>query len=286
MDSFSEIRDGQDNRRDWVGVFDSGVGGLSVVRELLRELPAENIYFFGDNLHNPYGMRSLDTIRDLSETITRKLLQLPAKAVVLACNTASAAALAYLRECFPGTPFIGMEPAVKPAALESRTGTIGVLATPATFQGEPFKKLRAAFGDDAEILSQPCPGLADAIEQYGPDDARVTALLRRFIEPLLPRRIDQLVLACTHYALVLPTIVRIAGPEVQVVDPSPAVARQVRRVLEKNGLATGDGTGTLAVRVSGETEAFSRVASVFLGQPVAAARNEFFPDAAASAKIV
>lgn len=270
--------------QDRIGVFDSGVGGLAVLKELLRELPGERFFYFGDNAHNPYGMRTLENIRDLSVAIAGSLLRLPSKVIVVACNTASAAALAHLRQRFPGRLFVGMEPAVKPAALGSRTGRIGVLATPATFKGEPFRKLRDLFGDNAEIYSQPCPGLADAIEQRGPDHPRVNELLARFIGPLLPRKIDHLVLACTHYSLVAPAISRIAGEGVRIVDPGPAVARQVRRVLEQSSLLSTGGEGELTIRVSGDSGAFSRTASMFLETPVYVERAEFFRTPAASAK--
>lgn len=258
----------------WVAAFDSGAGGLAIARELLKELPEEKLFYFGDTGHMPYGARTLENIRDLSETIALNLLALPAKVIVVACNTASAASLAHLRERFPGRLFVGMEPAVKPAVNGSKNGRIGVLATPATFEGEPFKRLRDQYAADAEIYSRPCPGLAETIERHGP--GKETAdLLRTFINPLLEKKIDRLVLACTHYSLVADEIADIAGPAVQVVDPSPAIARRVRQVLGEAGLER-KGKGALTVRVSGDPEAFSIAAARALGQPVAVERADFF----------
>lgn len=264
--------------QDWIGVFDSGLGGLAIVREIAQLIPRERIFYFGDTLHMPYGTRELVEVRALSLTIAGQLLRLPAKIVVVACNTASAAALAALRQTFPGKIFVGMEPAVKPAALNSKTGKIGVLATPATFEGEPFKRLKDMFGRGAEIIAMPCPGLADAIETHGPASQEVTLLLEKFIQPLLPMGIDHLVLGCTHYSLAEPAIRKCAGPEMTIVDPSPAVARRVRQVLSEAGILAGVGEGALQLRVSGDPEAFSRAASRLLGKMVETKHIDFFSE--------
>lgn len=260
---------------DWIGVFDSGLGGLAVVREIAFTLPDERIFYFGDTRHMPYGTRRLDEIREFSLAIAQRLIHLPAKVIVVACNTASAAALASLREAFPEKMFVGMEPAVKPAALNSKTGVIGVLATPATFGGKPFKRLQELFGCGTEIISRPCPGLADAIETYGPSAPEVAALLDTFITPLLPRGIDHLVLGCTHYSLAEAAIRKCAGPGISIVDPSPAVSRRVRQVLSESGLLAKGGAGTLRACVSGDAEMFSRQASILLQQPIQAGHADF-----------
>ncbi len=254
-----------------VGVFDSGLGGLSIVREILRELPREKVVFFADNLHMPYGPRPLGEVRELSMRIASGLLRIPAKAVVAACNTASAAALKELRLAYPGRLFVGMEPAVKPAAEESRSGRVGVLATGATFQGELFASVVERFAAGVEVVRQPCPGLAECVESHPPGHPALAAMIRRFLRPLLDRGVDQIVLGCTHYPLVKDMIADAAGPGVRVVDPSPAVARRVRQVLAGAGLLAGGGGG-LTLGVSGETEEFSRNASLYLGKEVRAER--------------
>ncbi len=259
-----------------IGVFDSGMGGLSIVRELVRELPRERIVYRADNLRMPYGPRPLEEVRRFAIEIADDLLRLPAKAVVIACNTASAAALKEMRLLRPGRIFVGMEPAVKPAARESGTGKIGVLATEATFQGKLFESVVERFAAGVEVIRQPCPGLAEFIESHAPGDAALEPLLAGFIEPLRAAGVDQIVLACTHYPLVKEAICRIAGPGIHIVDPSPAIARRTRQALDEDGLLSnrGEGEGGLDIFVGGGKEAFSRAASIHLGRE---ARAEEWP---------
>lgn len=214
-----------------IGVFDSGVGGLSVWREVVRELPDLPTLYVADQAHIPYGPRPLEEVRQFAEGITCFLLAQGATAIVLACNTASAAALHHLRALFPQVPFVGMEPAVKPAVQRTRNGRVGVIATPATFQGELFASLLARFGRDAHVIPQVCPGLVEAVEAGALDAPETEALLRSCLEPLLAAGIDELVLGCTHYPFLRPLMERIVGPGVEIIDPAPAVARQVRRVV-------------------------------------------------------
>lgn len=261
---------------DWIGVFDSGVGGLAVASEIIKLMPGERLFYFADTLRLPYGEKSLDEVRAFAMAAARGLLELPAKAVVVACNTASAAALAEMRRCFPEGIFVGMEPAIKPAVLKSQTRKIGVLATPATFTGIPFKRLEQVFGADAEIIPQPCPGLAEAVERHGPSSMEVRTLAAGFIGPLVACGIDCLVLGCTHYSLAGTVIGAIAGPGVEVVDPSPAVARRVRQVLSASGLLNSGGVGELSFRASGDVCLFSESASLILGRSVKAERADFF----------
>jgi len=218
-----------------IGVFDSGVGGLSVWREIVRELPDVPTLYVADQAHVPYGPRPLEEVRRFAEGITRFLLAQGATVVVLACNTASAAALHHLRAVFPQVPFVGMEPAVKPAVQRTRNGRVGVIATPATFQGELFASLLERFARDVHVIPQVCPGLVEAVEDSALDTRETEALLRSCLEPLLAAGIDELVLGCTHYPFLRPLMERIVGPGVEIVDPAPAVARQVRRVLENRG---------------------------------------------------
>jgi glutamate racemase len=221
-----------------IGVFDSGVGGLSVWREIARQLPHEDTLYVADQAHVPYGRRSLAEVRAFSEAIVRFLFDAGAQVVVVACNTASAAALHHLRATFPQAPFVGMEPAVKPAAQNTRTGAVGVLATPATFQGELFASLLERFAADVEVVTQICPGLVEAVEAGALDTPQTESLLRRCLQPLLDANVDQLVLGCTHYPFVRPLVERLLGPAVEVIDPAPAVARQTGMVLAQRGLAS------------------------------------------------
>ncbi len=215
-----------------LGLFDSGLGGLTVLRAVRAALPGVSVVYFGDNGHIPYGARPLAQVRQFSEAITRCLLAQGARVIVIACNTASAAALHHLRQVpeFAGVPFVGMEPAVKPAAESTRTGVVGVLATPATFQGALYASVVERFAQGVTVLQQVCPGLVQAIEAGQHNAPATEAMLRAWVAPLLARRIDVLVLGCTHYPFVIPLLEKICGPAVRVIDPSPAIARQAARV--------------------------------------------------------
>jgi glutamate racemase len=215
-----------------IGVFDSGVGGLSVLRAVRQILPNEDLIFLADQVNVPYGQRSLEEVRHLSEGITRYLLGEGAKLIVVACNTASAAALHFLRQAFPHTTIVGMEPAVKPAAEQTRTGVVGVLATPATFQGALYASVVERFAQGVTVLQDTCPGLVMEIEEGQLDTPRVKSILRAALIPMLQKNIDTVVLGCTHFPFVIPQIETIVGPGVRVIDPAPAIARQVRRLLE------------------------------------------------------
>jgi glutamate racemase len=217
----------------FIGVFDSGVGGLSVWREIVRQLPDEDTLYLADQAHVPYGSRRLADVREFSEGITRFLLEQGAKVIVIACNTASAAALHYLRRVFPAVPFVGMEPAVKPGIERTRTGVVGVLATQATFQGELFASLVERYAGDVRVLTQVCGGLVEAVEAGALDGPETDALLRRCLAPLVEAGADQIVLGCTHYPFLQPAIDRVVGSSTTVIDPAPAVARQTGRVLAR-----------------------------------------------------
>ena len=219
-----------------IGIFDSGVGGLSVLRSIRAQMPAEDVIYFGDQGHVPYGARSMEQIQDFSEGITKFLLDHHSKLIVVACNTASAAALTYLREQFPDIPFVGMEPAVKPAAETTKTGKVGVLATPATFQGALYASVVERFGASVELFQSTCPGLVSQIEKGELDSVATRAILEDALQPMLEKNIDTVVLGCTHYPFVIPLIEQIVGKNVRVIDPAPSVARQVKRLLEAQGL--------------------------------------------------
>ena len=226
----------RDNAAGPIGIFDSGVGGLSVFRAVRQLLPDEALIYLADQAHVPYGLRSLTQVRAFSESITHYLLAQGAKLIVVACNTASAAALHNLRQVFPQVPFVGMEPAVKPAAEQTRSGVVGVLATPATFQGELYASVIERFANDVTVLQDTCPGLVMEIDAGHLDTPGVRAILGRALEPMLAKGIDTVVLGCTHFPFVIPTIEKIVGPEVRVIDPSPAIAHQVERLLDANSL--------------------------------------------------
>ena len=222
-----------------IGVFDSGVGGLSVLRAIRQQMPQQPVIYLADQAHVPYGQRPLLEVRAFSEEITRFLLSQAARLVVVACNAASAAALHHLRRVFPQVPFVGMEPAVKPAAEQTNTGVVGVLATPATFQGELYASVVERFAQGVRLLQDTCPGLVKQIEDGQLDTPPTRAILERALLPMLAEKIDTIVLGCTHYPFVIPLIQEIAGPGVRVIDPAPAVARQVGRLLQVAGLQAG-----------------------------------------------
>jgi glutamate racemase len=214
-----------------IGVFDSGVGGLSVLAEIRRQLPAESAIYVADQRWAPYGSRSLAEVRQRSVQLTGQLIEAGAKVIVVACNSASAAALHHLREVYPRIPFVGMEPAVKPAADRSRTGVVGVLATEATFQGELFATVVDLHSNGAEVLRIVGHRLADLVEDGRAGGTEAKALLALYLATALDLGMDTLVLGCTHYAFLTPTIRSIVGDQVTLVDPAPAVARQVGRVV-------------------------------------------------------
>jgi len=217
-----------------IGLFDSGVGGLSVLREVRAALPNVPLLYFGDSAHVPYGPRPLREVQGFARGITRFLRARGARVIVAACNTASAAALQSLREApeFDGVPFVGMEPAVKPAAETTHSGVVGVLATPATFQGALYASVVERFAAGVTVLQQTCPGLVQEIEAGRLDTPETETMLRGWVEPMLAQQVDTLVLGCTHYPFVIPLLERICGLGVRVIDPAPAVARQVVRVYE------------------------------------------------------
>lgn len=222
-----------------VGIFDSGVGGLSVLRAMHALLPSQPILYIGDQAHVPYGKRQLSEIRSFSTSITRYLLNTGAKLIVVACNTASAAALKELRTTFPDTPFVGMEPAVKPASQHTHNGIVGVLATPATFQGELYNTLVEKFAKNVQIFTSTLPGLVEEIESGQINSPKVRSILEEAILPMLDKGADTLVLGCTHYPFVLPLIQEIAGPDIEVIDPAPAIARRTRTLLQQFNLENG-----------------------------------------------
>jgi len=250
-----------------VGIFDSGVGGLSVLRALRDQAPEENLIYLADQAHVPYGQRRMAQIRQFSEGITNFLLDRGAKLIVVACNTASAAALQHLREHFLGVPFVGMEPAVKPAAETTQSRKVGVLATPATFQGELYASVVERFAAGVELLQHTCPGLVAQIEKGELDAPRTRQILEDALLPMLRKGIDTVVLGCTHYPFVIPLIQEIVGPGIRVVDPAPAVARQAHRQLEAKRLtARTSDPGKTEFFTSGEPDGLEAVLPKLVGE--------------------
>lgn len=250
-----------------IGIFDSGVGGLSILRAIRQQLPDEELLYLADQAHVPYGSRSLTEVRSFSTDITRFLLEKKAKLIVVACNAASAAGLRHLRETFPDTPFVGMEPAVKPAAEQTNSGVVGVLATPATFQGELYASVIERFAQDVMILQDTCSGLVTEIEAGRVSGGETRRILELAIKPMLAKGLDTVVLGCTHYPFVIPLIQEIVGPEVRVIDPAPAIARQTARLLNKFELSNmSDIRGKTHYFTTGDPVMFERLLNQLLGE--------------------
>ena len=256
------------NQHAPIGIFDSGVGGLSVWREIAHQLPHENTLYLADQAHVPYGSRQMAEIRKLSKNITLFLLSQGVKIIVIACNTASAAALHHLRRTFPDVPFVGMEPAVKPAAERTHNGVVGVLATEATFQGELFASLVDQYASNVQVLTQACPGLVEAVEAGALDTIETEELLKRYLTPLVEAGVDQLVLGCTHYPFLRPAIERVVGARIKVLDPAPAIARQAARVLAQRSLESRrDKEGRHVFYTSGDARTFTQTIERLLSLP-------------------
>ncbi len=231
-----------------VGVFDSGVGGLSVLRDIRAALPHEDLLYVADSGHVPYGSKTPQYIQErslaLASFLTHDNPEQHVKAIVIACNTATAAAAGLLRSRFT-VPIVAMEPAVKPAVAATRTGVVGVLATVGMLRSAHFAALLARFGGDVEVVTQPCPGLVEQVEAGDLIGARTRDLVERYTAPLLERGADTIVLGCTHYPLLRPLIAAVVGPQIALVDTGSAVAHQLRRVLaERDLLSDRLGAGT------------------------------------------
>ncbi|MBR1963026.1 MAG: glutamate racemase [Alistipes sp.] len=219
-----------------IGVFDSGLGGLSVWQALHNALPHESLIYLGDGARCPYGSRSSAEVRQFTEEAVERLLAEGCKMVVLACNTATAVAIKYLRDKYPNVPFVGLEPAVKPAALTTKSGVIGVLATERSLQGEHLRRNEERYGSTVKILKAVGEGFVEAVEQNEEQSPATEELVRKVVEPIVMAGADKIVLGCTHYPFLREVIERVAGDGVEIIDSSEAVARRVAALLDENGI--------------------------------------------------
>ena len=219
-----------------IGVFDSGLGGISVLRACTALLPREDFLFFGDSANAPYGEKPLETVRTLTLQAVDKLTELGVKAVVVACNTATSAAITLLREKHPDLPIIGIEPAVKPAAQAQDSSSVLVMATPLTIQEDKYQKLAAAFCDQANVISLPCKGLAELVERGQLEGEVIDDYLQNLFLPFRHCSVEYIVLGCTHYPFVRSAIRKNFGRPVEIIDGSDGTARQLKRQLEAAGL--------------------------------------------------
>lgn len=233
-----------------IGIFDSGVGGLSVFREIVRILPEEKYIYWSDNAHCPYGEKSRDYIIDRARAVTSFLMEQGADIIVVACNTATAAAISTLREEFP-IPFIGMEPAVKPAAQATRSGVVGVLATAGTLRATKYIDTRAKWAHDVKIVEHIGQGFVELVEQGNVSGPEAESIVEKSVRPLVEAGADTIVLGCTHYPFLADTIRKVAGTPVTLVDPAPAVAKHLMEVMQENGLIRKDGF-SMSLHSSGE----------------------------------
>lgn len=220
-----------------IGVYDSGMGGLTVWRALKEALPEESLLYLGDGKNCPYGSRPKEEIQQLADEAVARLVDEGCKMVVVACNTATAAAIGFLRTKYAPMPLVGMEPAIKPACLQTRSGVVGVLATERSLDGDLFRRTAARYASGIEVIAAAGSGFVELVENDRENTPEAEVCVRRIVEPMLQRGADQIVLGCTHYPFLLPVIERIAaGSGAHIVDPSPAVARRAAELLDRFGL--------------------------------------------------
>ncbi len=220
-----------------IGVYDSGFGGLSVWRVLHGALPSESLVYLGDGKNCPYGNRSNEEIRELADEAVGELLARGCKLIVVACNTATAAAIEYLRAKYAGVPFVGLEPAVKPACLSTRSGIVGVLATARSLEGDLFRRTSARYADKVRIIAVVGDGFVEIVENDEEESPETLEKVRRVLEPLVSAGADRIVLGCTHYPFLVPAMMKVIGSrDVEIVDSGRAVERRVEQLLDEYGL--------------------------------------------------
>ncbi|MFI3302412.1 MAG: glutamate racemase [Rikenellaceae bacterium] len=222
-----------DNRA--IGLYDSGLGGLSVWRAVKQRLPEESLLYLGDGANCPYGLRSKAEIRELAKSAVEELLSRGCKMIVVACNTATIAAIEMLRSQYPEVPFVGIEPAVKPACLNTKSGVVGVLATECSLRGDMFQNTAAKYSDNIRVIAKFGRGFVELVEENKEHTPEAQQIVREVVEEFVESGVDQIVLGCTHYPFLSDTIAKVA-PNANIIDPSPAVAKQVERVLMQNNM--------------------------------------------------
>lgn len=249
-----------------IAVFDSGVGGISVLRALIKEMPGENYWYYGDSANAPYGTKSLEEVRELTIAHVDRLLAAGAKAVVVACNTATSAAVRLLRQKYPEVPIIGIEPAVKPAALSGKHPNVIVMATPMTIREQKFHNLMERYMGIAHIIPLPCPGLMEYIEHGNIHSTELVQFLERLFEPFDKDKLDAVVLGCTHYPFVERELKKVLGENVQLFEGGPGTARETkRRIMEQGLLREGRGRGKVWFDNSEGSEEKRRLCGKLLG---------------------
>lgn len=224
-----------------IGIFDSGLGGISVWHALHKALPNESLTYLGDGTRCPYGSRSREEVRQFAEEAIERLLSEGCKIIVVACNTATAVAIKFLREKYPTLPIVGLEPAVKPAALTTKAGVIGVLATERSLQGDHFRRAEELYGSEVTIIKAVGEGFVEAVENNEEHTPETEALVRKVVQPIVEAGADKIVLGCTHYPFLRDVIARVAGEGVDIIDSSEAVARRVGVLLDENGIRAEEG---------------------------------------------
>jgi len=250
-----------------IGVFDSGVGGLSVLKHIRAALPRHDLLYVADSGHVPYGNKTQDYIRERSLALTQFLIGEGAATVVIACNTATAAAAATLRDRFT-LPIVAMEPAVKPAVAATRSGVVGVLATVGTLESARFAALLEQYAGDVEIVMQACPGLVEQVEAGELEGPAIRALVERYARPLIESGADTLVLGCTHFPFLKPVIADVVGADVRLIDTGEAVARQVARKLPAAVPRAQAGAPTERFWSTGDLRDARRIVSKLWGRAV------------------
>lgn len=249
-----------------VAVFDSGMGGLSVAREIRHQLPEESLVYLADSLRCPYGGKPIEEVRDRTLEIGRYLQGIGSKLLVVACNTASGAGLEALREHLT-IPVVGMEPAIKPAVAASAGRRVGVMATEGTIASERFTRLLREHAEGVAVVAQPCPGLVELVEEGETEGEAVRKALLPFVTPMREQGVDVVVLGCTHYPFLRGEIAGLLGREVRIIDSAPAIARQVRRVLEESE-DRASGPGGIRMLTTGDPRVVGRVISRLWGETV------------------
>ena len=255
-----------------IGVFDSGVGGISVLKHLTQALPNEDYIYLADSLNAPYGDKSPAFIQQRSLQLSQFLMSKNAKAIVVACNTATAAAVSLLREQFADIPVIAMEPAIKPAVEATKTGVVGVMATSGTLQSAQFAALLDHYGQGVSVVTQACHGLVECVEQAALTQPHTRALLQQYLQPLLDAGADTIVLGCTHYPFLKPTIAELVGQQVSLIDTGQAVAKQLaRKLTEADLLSPKQVKGDVIFYSNSQQENVAEVISALWGEPVTVA---------------